>query len=466
MGRGIKKISENVIANKRSLTLVTSSEGPVYSTQMIDTVIPFDIADTEAMPLGMLNVDYGIRGLSMKISQGQWSKLDARNTLINETVTTNILGNSAVTTEKIKDQNVTTAKIKDQNITTEKLRDSAVTTPKIADSNVTTSKIADGNVTNSKLDKDSVTTIKIKDQAVTAPKIGDGAVLTQKIYDKAVTTAKIANNAVTCQQIAASAPVNGEADKRIATENLQDGVITTSKIADRAVTSAKIAQAGVSTGNLQNSCVTTEKIADGAVTTDKLANQAVTGDKIAQNTITKDKLDPTVIDSLDRAVLHDGNRNVTGEGESTLINNLTVTGDIRANRVFNIIYMDIAEGYEPGEALEPGDIVAIHEDGKVYKAKTINECIVGVVSDEYANCLGASKEELFSGSKVAVGMIGKIHVKVKGPVRLGQRISISTSDEGVGIANWMNINNIGQALETINCDFDEIHKVLIQVRPM
>ncbi len=466
MGRGIKKISENVIANKRSLTLVTSSSGPIYSTQIIPTETPVDVADTEAMPLGMLNVDYGIRGLSMKIGQRQWSKLDARNTIIDETIATNLIANSAVTTPKIADQNVTTAKIKDQNVTTEKIRDQAVTTAKIADSNVVTIKIADENVTNAKLSKDSVSTIKIKDQAVTAPKIGDGAVLTQKIYDKAVTTAKIADNAVTCKQIAASAPNNGEEDKRIATENLQDGVITTAKIADRAVTTGKIAQGGVTTVNLQNGCVTTEKIADGAVTTDKIADGAVTADKIAPNAVTKEKLDPTLMDEVDRMILHDGNMNVTGEGESSLINNLTVAGDIRANRVFNIIYMDIAEGYEPGEPLEAGDIVAMHEDGKVYKAQTINDCIVGVVSDEYANCLGASKEELFSGEKVAVGMIGKIHVKVKGPVRLGQRISISNSDSGVGIANWMNNNNIGQALETINCDFDKIHKVLILVRPM
>jgi hypothetical protein len=64
-------------------------------------------------------------------------------------------------------------------------------------------------------------------------------------------------------------------------------------------------------------------------------------------------------------------------------------------------------------------------------------------------------------------MIGQIHVKVKGPVRLGQRISISFSDPGIGIANWMNSgHNIGQALETIECDFDEVHTVLVQVRPM
>ena len=128
--------------------------------------------------------------------------------------------------------------------------------------------------------------------------------------------------------------------------------------------------------------------------------------------------------------------------------------------------MDIAEAYIPGEDLEPGDIVAMHEDGMVYKANSIRDCIVGVVSNEYASCFGASKEELLSKQKVAVGMIGQIHVKVKGPVRLGQRISVSLSDPGVGVANWNNGYNIGQVLETIDCEFDEIHEVLVQVRPM
>jgi hypothetical protein len=128
--------------------------------------------------------------------------------------------------------------------------------------------------------------------------------------------------------------------------------------------------------------------------------------------------------------------------------------------------MDIAEGYIPGEKLEAGDIVAMHEDGKVYKAVSINDCVVGVVSNEYANCFGASEEEILAGEKVAVGMIGKIHVKVKGPTRLGQRISIAPFDAGVGCANWMNNNNIGQVLETVECAHDKIHTVLVQVRPM
>ena len=146
--------------------------------------------------------------------------------------------------------------------------------------------------------------------------------------------------------------------------------------------------------------------------------------------------------------------------------NITCSGDINGKRVYYMTYQDLAEAYIPGEELEAGDIVAIHEDGKVYKAEAMNDCIVGVISDEFANCLGATKEELFNGSKVAVGMIGKVHVKVKGPVQLGQQIIVSLSDEGVGCPSSSNVMGIGKALETIDCEFDEIHKVLVQIRPM
>jgi hypothetical protein len=253
----------------------------------------------------------------------------------------------------------------------------------------------------------------------------------------------------------------------VTTEKLLDDAVTSEKIMDGTIRANNIAKGGVSNANLQDSAVSTNKIEDLAVTNAKLANESLIAyEKIMKGTITQELLDSKLFDMMNRVVLHDGNGNVTGENNSTEIDNLTAKGDIYARRVYNVVYMDIAEGYIPGETLEAGDIVAMHEDGKVYKAVSINDCIVGVVSNEYANCFGASEEEILAGEKVAVGMIGKIHVKVKGPTRLGQRISIAPFDAGVGCANWMNNNNIGQVLETVECAYDEIHTVLVQVRPM
>ena len=70
---------------------------------------------------------------------------------------------------------------------------------------------------------------------------------------------------------------------------------------------------------------------------------------------------------------------------STALTNIHCTGDIEGKRVYFMTYQDLAEAYEPGEYLEPGDIVALHEDGLVYKAESTDVCIVGVISDEFAN---------------------------------------------------------------------------------
>lgn len=466
MGRGIKKISENVIADKRSLILVTGNADSALNLEDPDsqTLKPHGIVNTEAMPLGMINVDYTSKGLFIKVAQGEdddeakWSKLDAVNCLIQESVTSKVLGPASVITEKIANSAVTTPKIADGNVVTSKLADQSVTEPKIADLNVTTPKLASESVTNDKLARDSVSTIKIRNNNVTTEKLDDHAVTTSKLGNKAVTEPKIGDAAVITRTIMNSAVTEAK---------IANSAVTEWKIADGAIHAHNIAVSGVSNANLQDACVSTSKIEDLSVTNEKLANETIVGsDKIAKHSITKDRLAPDVMDIIDRTVLHDGSGNVTGEGGSTQVNNLKATGDIYAHRVYNVVYMDIAEGYVPGEDLDAGDIVAMHEDGKVYKAASIHDCIVGVVSNEFANCLGASKEELFAGEKVAVGLIGKIHVKVKGPVRLGQRISVSLSDAGIGIANWMNNSNIGQALETIECDFDEINEILVQVRPM
>ena len=468
MSRGIKKISENVIADKRSLNLVTGNPDNNYPLPDPDSGVlkPYGITNTEAMPLGMLNVDYVSKGIFMKVSQGKgkdsesvWSKLDAQHTLIEQSVITKL----------IHDQNVTTPKIADLNVTEIKMADNSVSTRTIQKDAVITEKIANENVIAEKIGTDAVITRTIMNHAVVESKIAPNAVTTTKIMNSNVTRAKINDRAINAEKIDDSAVITRTIHNDAVTEpKILNGAVTEFKIADQAIHAHNIATGGVSNSNLQNACVSTEKIEDLAVINSKIGNETIQGkDKIVRNSITKDRLELPVIDRIDRAVLHDGNGNVTGEGNSTVLNNIKATGDIYAHRVYNVVYMDIAEAYEPGEALEAGDIVAMCEDGKVRKATSIRDCIVGVVSNEYAHCLGASKEELLCGDKIAVGMIGKIHVKVKGPVRLGQRVGISLSDPGVGMANWMNNNNnIGQVLESVDCDFDHIHTVLVQVRPI
>jgi hypothetical protein len=466
MGRGIKKISENVIADKRSLLLTTA--GMESGLQDSFDKLPDGLTNTEAMPLGMLQADYSNIGLSMKVYQGKkdaesiWSKLDAKHTLLQQSVITPLIKDYNITTIKIANSAVTTEKIKHSAVVTDRINDLAVTTQKINNLAVTTAKINDRAVTTNKIDHSAVTTIKINDLAVTTPKINDSAVVTTKIKDLNVTTPKINDYAVTNIKLGNESVTNN----KIANKTINGF----QKITHRTIEAININVNGVARDNLQDACINTQKIEDLTIVNSKIANETIDGTaKVVKNSINKDRLSLQVNDMLDRSVLHDGNGNITGNGKdgSTVLNNIKANGDIYAHRVYNVVYMDIAEGYEAGEILEPGDIVAMNEDGKVYKATSIRDCIVGVVSNEYAHCLGASEEELLCGDKVAVGMIGKIHVKVKGPVRLGQRVGISLSDPGIGMANWMNNNhNIGQALESVDCDFDHIHTILVQVRPM
>ena len=426
MALGIKKITESVIEDGRSLTMIgtynKSANGNKGAMENFD--------ENKAIPLGaVIASTSGV--LRIKNGENSQVRINADEKLELLTVSTRVIANSAVTTEKIKDLNVTTAKI----------NNAAVTTDKIKDLNVTTAKINNLAVTTAKIDNSAVTTDKIKDLNVTTPKLAANAITTVKIQNAAVTTDKIAYSAVT-------------------TDKLLNSAVTTIKINNEAVTTDKLATNSVSTVKIQNAAVTESKIDPAFLAKYKESIRQQTDSQIR---VALDEFKQKW--RIDLAVKHDGNRSITGQNESTALINLKCSGDIEGKRVFFMTYQDLAEGYVPGEELEAGDIVAMHEDGKVYKAESINDCIVGVISNEFANCLGATKEELFNGSKVAVGMIGKVHVKVKGPVKIGQKISVSMADAGVGVAGNM-AENIGKALESIDCDFDEVHDVLVQIRPM
>jgi hypothetical protein len=425
LGKGIRKISENVIADKRSLLLVVSSTD--------------DVVDTKAMPKGMLKVTHDTRGISIKINDGEYRRLNADETLDDNSVGTNLLKDSSITNIKIADKSIDSAKIMDGSIVTASLKDDCVTSDKIANEAIGEMHLQENSIGGKALQKNSVAESHIRNRSITSAKIAEGT----------ITYINIAENGIKA-------------------ENIRDGAITSNKIgenaiknknyAERSITGDKIGLGTIEGVNIGEKQIASGVIQDQAIITRTISNKSVTREKLADDI----EMLITQTEQLKNVVQHDGRGNITGQGDGS-----TALGDVYAQRVYNIAYMDIAEGYVPGELLEPGDIVAMHEDGKVYKTKSINDCIVGVVSNEYANCFGASKEELLSGAKVAVGLIGKIHVNVKGPVRLGQRISISSSDAGIGVANWMNTMNIGQALETkSDCDFGTIHKVLVQVRPM
>lgn len=417
MALGIKKITESVIEDGRSLTIT----GTLNNNNIAFT-------DNNALPAGALlaSPDGTLR---IKASLNQQVKINAKTTLVPQSVDTSILEDKAVTTAKLNDKAVTSVKINDSAVQTNHINNGAVITSKIFDAAVTSPKIADAAVKENHIANNSIRTDHIKDGNVTSNKIKDNNVINSHIRDSAVTSSKIAPKNIEYKHMTSNA---------INTENLINYAVITDKIANKNVTLIKLADDVLS--HIQNMI---KSYVDPALT----------------------KLKVEIMNQIPKHIVeHDGSRNVNGANNSTALNNLKCTGDIEGNRVFFMTYQDLAEGYIPGEELERGDIVAMHEDGKVYRAESINDCIVGVISEDFANCFGATKAELFEGSKVAVGMIGKVVVKVKGPIKIGQQVAVSLSDAGVGCAS--NTRGIGQALHSIDCDFDEINEVLVQIRPM
>ena len=422
MALGIKKITESVVEDDRSLIMLG---------KLNDDKVEFN--DNKAVPVGAIISDAKITGnkatLRVKSDENQQVKIDAHTTLAPLSIQHNELNEDSVITDKIKDLAVTDKKLAKDSVITAKIKDLAVTESKLGPNSVTVNKIMNGAVTESKIDTNAVTTSKIKNNNITRDKLSSALISELDGLRTSITNL----------------------DNRFKTH------VTDSE--------EKFDQLFNKVAQLENDI----KILRSEMNTKLQELESKLKTEI-NNTVEKY--------NLKNAVTHYnydiiGNK-ISGKYASTPLSdiscsgNITCSGDINGKRVYFMTYQDLAEAYIPGEALEAGDIVAIHNDGKVYKAEAINDCVVGVISNEFANCLGASKEELFNGFKVAVGMIGKVHVKVKGPIKLGQYIGISLSDSGVGCGLGMTVESkgIGKALEEYDCDFDEIHEVLVQIRPM
>lgn len=518
MGQGIKKISENVISPGRSLTIVNNS-----------------IHDNTNFEIGTLKCYPSDSGLRYKSDLNTFNLFDAVNILQEYSIEEILMANNSVSTRTIRDQNVTTDKIKDLNVTNIKIENKGptsgiVASEKVRDGSIVTATLGEGCVINTKIhDKTINADEKIMNQTITTPLLRGGTdingveipgcVTTPKIANENVTTSKLADKCVINQKIADNTIENIKlydftiqggnqqgtgkiAEKTITAFNVADRSLTDSNFAYGSVTGYSvggilktqsiiadntITDTNIATNTITNARLLTRTIKGAAAGEDgKIAYQTITGDNIKDSSIGINKFETNVFNVIKNAVVYerDTNNNLCvklrgaqledGNEETCYMNisgHLDVEGDITGARVYNMAYSDLAEGYVPGEELEAGDIVAIHEDGKVYKAtQEYIAAIVGVVSDEYAACYGASVDELRNKEKVAVALIGKVHVKVKGNIMLGQKVKypiFSDIEDGVGIAaSFSNSYTIGKALETVDSDnFDEIHKVLCLVYP-
>jgi hypothetical protein len=133
---------------------------------------------------------------------------------------------------------------------------------------------------------------------------------------------------------------------------------------------------------------------------------------------------------------------VTTPGEA-----LSVNGNINASgSVGQFEGLDVAEAFEPTEAMGPADIVAAVDADHIKKATAAEAHLtIGVVSTRPGFLLGNPRLQ----SPVYIALSGRVPVKVNGPVQLGDYITIS-STPGVGQVATQASFVVGRALESSN----------------
>ncbi len=450
MADGIKKVSENVIVDRRALVITDPT-----------------VKDNDAISIGALQSNPSTRGLKIKTAKNTYSLFDAAQFIMP----------GSITTELLKDGCVTTLKLADKSVTEPKLADDAVSERTIIDGNVTESKIGTKAVTETKIGDLAVTTRHYKDESIVNSKIEDNTIENVKLFDKTITNLKIADGTIINSLLAPNSVKElNIAENSIKHEHLKDGSVYGTKIKDAAIKNRHLDVNCVNSQNILNGAVTSDKIADSqilgnhispniiesihlvnqSVTKDKLNRDSVSTDAVIDKAITKDKLADDIVEFIGDPVQYDKDNNVQLRKNLAVNGDVNVVGSLTANKVYNAVFMDIAEAYEPkeNETYLPGDIVQLNEEGKIERADssvtTKNYPIVGVVSDEYACCYGATEEELEAGTKIAVGLIGKVHVNVVGPVKLGEKVGLYKDGSATTVANNNLVKEyiIGKALET------------------
>lgn len=154
------------------------------------------------------------------------------------------------------------------------------------------------------------------------------------------------------------------------------------------------------------------------------------------------------------------------------LGNVTVTGTLRASKVYNAVYNDYAEWYEkdnPDEEILPGDIVEINPDTGKYRLCTsiASNLVIGVCSDTYGHILGGDDlENMEDNNKkyVPVGLSGRVYVNVEDGVNImpGQLIVSSYNGKAMTKVKSPDGSVIGKALGYVD-KINGVRKVLMQI---
>lgn len=169
--------------------------------------------------------------------------------------------------------------------------------------------------------------------------------------------------------------------------------------------------------------------------------------------------------------LLDTKYNTTGgtvSGPMVVTENVTVNGELRANKVWNAKWNlnDLAELFPSTESeiIIPGTIVMLDINSETENYVTAVKGkgpVVGIVTGEEAFLMGGNKNsENPKDGMIAVSLSGRVYTMVQGPVNLGDRICISDIP-GIGCVSD-DKDYVGTALEAISDN--RIKKIRLKVR--
>lgn len=470
MAYGVRKVNEFIVRDGRALVMTQNVASSTTKDQ-------WDSIADGTLYIRPINGD--IRYKKTDSEPRVWDRFTPDNLFSKESIGGHLIAPLAITEPKMHDNSVSTRTIIDRNVKSDKIALEAIRTEHFRENSLNGKVVEDDTMHGSKLIGDSVHGSKIEGNTIKGDRLEQGAVDTRELQNLAVKTDKIDNFAVNANKLAKDA---------VTTIKIEKDAVKTDKIDNGAVTYEKLAKPCVDWDNLKRDSVREDAIKDLAVKTDKLDNLAVTNDKIENGTITKDKiypktltnasiedrtitlrlLEPSLQTKMNNAVVHDN-------GIARIYGDLQVDKNIRSTsnnkaysitgfKVYNPVFADYAEGFVVSEPVSVGDIVEIDRHGCVKKAGAYSMKIVGVVSDRFGMCLDADEEELKSGAKTAVGLLGKVPVNVVGKVEAGDFI-ISTGD-GIGMATnkYMPGTIVGKALE--DKETYGLGQVLCLINPM
>lgn len=117
--------------------------------------------------------------------------------------------------------------------------------------------------------------------------------------------------------------------------------------------------------------------------------------------------------------------------------NINTSGTITGSKVYNAVYNDIAEFIEKSdyeEEIEAGDVICLDEDGKAKRVTSRDDMktIIGIASSDATYGFALGGDGLEEKQKVAVGLKGRIPVKVTDPYLEMGEVLVAKEDGTAG----------------------------------